>query len=138
LTLEKTCSNCNETKNVNNFYTRKVSADGYRGQCKTCDKRYKNTWYEQGKWRDYHYKKSYGITEKEAEDLLLTQGGLCAICSVEIKKLGRKGCVDHCHETGVVRGILCGKCNTALGKFGDDIEKLQKAINYLKGNTNEH
>jgi len=64
--------------------------------------------------------------------MLKEQGGGCAICG-ETKPLKGKNylCVDHCHETGEVRGILCHACNTGLGKFKDSPELLHTAINYL-------
>jgi hypothetical protein len=65
------------------------------------------------------------------------QHGLCAICSVPLKiefglgKGGTKLCVDHNHQTGKVRGLLCKRCNTGLGVLGDTAEQLNKAISYI-------
>lgn len=65
-----------------------------------------------------------------------TQGGLCAICGGD--GFVMKGChkmklvVDHCHETGVVRGLLCHNCNRGLGLFKDSETSLVEAIKYLK------
>lgn len=70
----------------------------------------------------------YGLTEKGYNDLLNDQGHRCAICR---SPLGVSVHVDHDHETGAVRGILCFVCNTALGKFRDSVEILQAAIAYL-------
>ena len=55
---------------------------------------------------------------------------LCQICQ---RELGDKPHVDHDHETGAVRGILCFNCNGGLGQFGDDIDRLEQAIEYLSG-----
>lgn len=66
--------------------------------------------------RNSHYKSRYGITVAEYESLLVKQNGACAICRT--KKAGRKGqhfAVDHCHESGVVRGLLCINCNARIG-----------------------
>ena len=69
-----------------------------------------------------------------------SQGGCCPICSTklvnieidgEVKNKGNTACVDHCHETGKVRGILCAKCNKALGLFNDNLISLQNAFNYI-------
>lgn len=70
----------------------------------------------------------YGITVAELDSLYEFQDGLCGICS---RTLGKKYCIDHCHETNVVRGLLCTGCNTGLGQLGDNIAGLQRAIDYL-------
>lgn len=73
---------------------------------------------------------AYGLTRDELR-ALLAQHDVCAICGTA--DWGKKGpCVDHCHETGVVRGILCGRCNTGLGQFGDDPKRLLSAVSYLE------
>jgi hypothetical protein len=65
--------------------------------------------------------------------IVSSQGGGCAICSIkpEDGKPKTRMVVDHCHKTNKVRGILCDLCNTAIGKFHDDVSKLAKAIKYL-------
>ena len=69
----------------------------------------------------------YGITAEEHTALLERQSGVCAICQQPDKRLG----VDHAHETGVVRGLLCNNCNNGLGRFFNDPERLAQAIRYL-------
>jgi len=76
-------------------------------------------------------KQKFGITLEQYEEILSKQNGLCAICS-STEKTGKRLAVDHCHKTGKVRGILCMKCNTSLGKINDDISILEKMIFYLK------
>jgi hypothetical protein len=67
------------------------------------------------------------------DELLARQEGKCLICGVEFKSLSRRlWHIDHCHETGVVRGMLCQDCNTSLGKFGDSPAVLRKAADYLE------
>lgn len=73
--------------------------------------------------------RKYGITLEQYEKMEKKQKGLCAICGG--KELGKKLAVDHCHTTSKVRGLLCYHCNNGLGKFKDDKQLLQKAINYL-------
>lgn len=74
----------------------------------------------------------YGITLEQYEEILTAQGGVCAICGGTKLSRGNFFHVDHDHETGEIRGLLCDRCNHGLGKFGDSVEILQKAIEYLK------
>jgi len=73
----------------------------------------------------------YGITLDEFNEMLKVQDGGCAICGSA--PTPKDTHVDHDHETGVVRGILCRSCNLGLGNFGDDTEIMSKAIKYLGG-----
>jgi len=132
----KKCSFCKEEKTLDSFFTRKISKDGLRGQCKECDKRYQSNWYDSGKWRNAAYKKKFSITEQDVINLLASQNNSCAICKKLLTYPHQWTHVDHDHTTNKVRGILCGTCNVGLGKLGDSIETLQNAINYLKGNSN--
>lgn len=85
--------------------------------------------------RKYMLKNKYGLTEADYEAMLKKQGGLCAICNAD-RGGNRHGtdylAVDHCHDTGKVRGLLCQKCNHGLGKFNDDLTMLRKAAQYLE------
>lgn len=81
--------------------------------------------------RKVNLRDKYGLTTQEFEEMLLAQGGLCAICG-EADKGGRALAVDHCHESGKVRALLCHRCNPGLGFFRDDIDRLKKAIAYLE------
>jgi len=71
------------------------------------------------------------FTATEYDTLLTQQGGVCAICKVAPDNQ-RKLAVDHCHQTGRVRGLLCTACNVALGYLQDNTERLQRAIQYLQ------
>jgi len=86
--------------------------------------------------REVYYKKRYGITLMQYNQLLTIQNNTCAICKIaetEIKH-GRNTylAVDHCHISGKVRGLLCYKCNSLLGFVNDKIETLKNAIKYLE------
>jgi len=84
------------------------------------------------KQKGINLKSKYGISLDEYAELYLTHNGRCAICRASEVDLGEKGLsVDHCHATKVVRGLLCGNCNRALGYMADDVSRLQKAIEYL-------
>jgi len=77
-------------------------------------------------------KRQFGITKSEWDEMLISQGSCCAICE-RAESGGKRGWnTDHCHETGIVRGILCNSCNVALGHFKDDIKILYRAIVYLE------
>lgn len=79
----------------------------------------------------------YGITQEQHDALFEQQGGKCWICEEpETMPDGRSGktralAVDHCHETGAVRGLLCGRCNRGIGLLKDSPDLLGKAIQYL-------
>jgi len=73
------------------------------------------------------------LTIEELQNLFKVQKDLCAICKIH-KSLNAKGlAVDHDHKTGKIRGLLCTNCNNGLGRFKENIEFLEKAIKYLKG-----
>jgi hypothetical protein len=57
--------------------------------------------------------------------------GCCQVCGVAEEELNKRLAVDHCHTTGKVRGLLCGKCNTALGQLDDDLDKISALYSYL-------
>ena len=74
----------------------------------------------------------HGMTPDSYNELFAKQGGCCAICGKH-QSLERKGlCIDHCHKTGVIRGLLCDRCNQGLGRFNDDAELCIKAYTYLR------
>jgi len=74
----------------------------------------------------------YGLTRDIYETMLSAQNHCCAICGIDAGKLQKALSVDHCHITGLVRGLLCSGCNFALGAFKDNIDSLTKAIIYLQ------
>lgn len=90
----------------------------------------RNPHVQRGANRRYHLRKKYGIDKERYHDMLIEQEGKCALCHVEFT--GEDIVVDHCHKTGVVRGLIHRKCNVGLGHFDDDIELLEKAIDYLR------
>lgn len=68
------------------------------------------------------------LTEAQWQTIKDFQGGLCAICKHSLKKAN----VDHDHSSGLVRGLLCARCNRALGRFGDSLVLLRAAVKYLE------
>lgn len=89
--------------------------------------------------RRSYLKRAYGITIEDYSRMLSEQGGVCKICG-EPETMKHRGettsslCVDHDHSTGKVRGLLCGKCNTMLGKGDDSPERLRAGASYIEGN----
>lgn len=81
--------------------------------------------------------KTYGLTEEEYSKKLSSQNNVCAICKQD-NRLKRDWHVDHCHTTGLTRGILCHHCNLMLGNAKDNIVTLQSGIDYLKEYSNHH
>jgi hypothetical protein len=81
--------------------------------------------------RDLALRNAYGISLEEYDNMLESQLGCCAICAMTPEKNGRRLDVDHCHETGRVRGLLCASCNLGIGKFKDNPSLLAEAIKYL-------
>jgi hypothetical protein len=89
-----------------------------------------------GKYKEYGRKARYGISREEYVALRKKQKNKCAICgNAEQRKVRGKVTelsVDHCHNTGKVRALLCFSCNSGLGSFKDDIDRLRKAVDYLE------
>lgn len=129
----KKCSMCKEVKSLDDFYKRSASLDGHQNHCKSCARKHKADWIKQNRdkvavnniWTKYRIR-------KEDFDLLWEeQEGACALCDIYFTQ-NNPPHVDHCHLTGRVRGLLCGRCNKALGfyeymkEFGPIVEDYLK------------
>ena len=132
----KKCSMCKEIKDREYFYKDRNRVDGMSNYCKSCTSSKNKKWREENHYTNAESalwtrrKIFYGITKEEFYGILKDQGHKCKICNVEVDKSSH---VDHCHSSGVVRGILCLNCNKGLGFFKDNIDNLKNAIEYLKG-----
>lgn len=141
----KRCAGCGETKARDEFYASKNRRDGMHGYCKPCADARSHAWKvanvervrEYGRdWRRLNLDRrraserltKYGVSPDEFESMLRAQDGRCAICVDEFPATPH---VDHCHETGKIRGLLCNNCNTGLGRFRDNPMLLQAATIYL-------
>jgi len=128
----KKCYQCKITKSLDSFGSHANRKDGKQTHCKDCMKAHQTKWY---------YKRKFGITIEERDEMLKEQGGKCAICQndTEFSPVGSGrtnnvtyyAVVDHCHSSGKIRGILCGGCNTGLGSFKDNPTSLTSAVSYL-------
>ena len=157
----KTCTKCGVSKPIAEFYPAAGMADGYRSDCKVCNLAAKKQRYDANpqlaidrvrRWqqknkaivnarnrayreanptamREWHLRRRFGMSIADYDDLLLRQRGGCAICGKPPGKISLH--VDHDHETGRIRGLLCVGCNNALGQFHDDPDLLTRAIDYV-------
>lgn len=143
----KICKKCGKKKPISDFPFRKDN-NIYRGECKECRKRCDNQYYidnqerilkqnkeyrrnNREKYRIQKIKKNYNLSHKDWLILWERQNTKCAICG-KLFKTPSDACVDHCHKTGKVRGLLCGRCNTAIGLLKEDLETLSNAMKYLE------
>ena len=135
------CPICKEVKDFETgFYPNKASRTGYAAHCIVCSNelsrkrpteerheayiKYKRT------GRNNKLVKNFGITIEQYEQMLADQNGECAICGGTDKK--KSLAVDHDHETGKIRGLLCGRCNPSVGFLLNSVERAQKIIEYIK------
>ena len=135
---------CRKCKEVKADFEQMSSCHRYRGGvyswCRKCRREYnKERTKRPGPTRERRlldkrerrFKERYGITIADFDRMLAEQKGCCKLCGEEFtEKFSAR--VDHCHQTGVVRGLLHGPCNSMLGQAHDDVSKLQKAIEYLE------
>ena len=144
--MKKQCSKCAEKKLLSEFNKNKRTKDGLCYNCRECNKEYNRTHKvefaerkkiynqtEKGKFGVYrrNLKNKYGITLEDYDRMIEDQNGVCAICG-GININGRRLGVDHNHETGEIRALLCNYCNHIIGDAKENIIILQSAINYLK------
>lgn len=147
----KRCSKCEKFKPDYEFPKRANGERGLRSHCRKCiseyDKERNGTPEMKAKMSAYSKQyivqnvdkvksakllNRYGISLEEFEKKLDSQNRKCAICGVQLDG-NKRTHLDHDHATGKIRGILCWNCNGGLGNFSDNVERLQSAINYLKG-----
>lgn len=113
--------------------TNSLCKDGYQNVCKSCKA---NQWKQAAgkspeKYATTRLKRIYGISIDQWNQLFIKQNGCCAICTRHQSEFKKKLFVDHDHQTGEVRGLLCHKCNVAIGLLQDDMEIINKASTYL-------
>lgn len=130
---KKKCISCDKDLPITEFsYNRKK--DNYENICKECIENKKKYSNKKEQERLYRYLTNYNITINDYEALLHSQNNKCAICnsSHSNHKNSKHFFVDHCHITKQVRGLLCHKCNAALGLFRDNEDYMYKAIQYIE------
>lgn len=155
---EKTCNRCLESKPREEFYAMTSAKDGLQSCCIDCRRAYNREHADsiRSRHRDYLRRtgrvgdprrspleqlgighvadpstlRRYGLTEADYEAMQIAQGFRCAICH-STPPPGERLAVDHCHDTGAVRGLLCRRCNTGIGLLRDDPQILSAAVAYL-------
>lgn len=145
----KRCPRCDTTKLVGEFHRDGKSRDGLYSYCKECNKAKAKAWHvenpekaraqsrkrqELGLNRAQIRFRKYGLGATEHAALLASQGEACAICgrTASGRKDSTELCVDHCHTSNEIRGLLCHSCNRGLGLLQDSEEVLEKALAYLR------
>lgn len=149
----KTCTVCKATKPLQEFHSDKSKKDGRLPRCAPCRivqqrERYGKNYERYRAEARIRYqadlklsrlksnaaslKTRYGITLEDKNRMLALQNSLCPICLRSAEKFKKGLYVDHCHKTGIVRGLLCPSCNHGLGLFVDNPEALIRAAEYLK------
>lgn len=120
---KRKCTTCNRVKDLSEFWRNNCST-GYSSKCSECDRKRK----EKGKPTSYlrETAKRYGLTLEEYNELVESNPN-CQICGNPVDSPH----IDHCHESGKVRGVLCKTCNMGLGSFKDNPQYMYNAIAYL-------
>ena len=127
----KPCGKCGIVKTFDSFYDDRRYKTGKASYCKECHSAYYKARCPE-KRRLEAVKSKYGLSKEEYYQLKLSANNTCQTCGTpEGDSKSTKLVVDHCHETGKVRGMICDKCNRALGLVGDNIQTLQNLITYL-------
>ena len=137
----KVCSHCRQAKSEDEYYICKKKLksgtikETLRYVCKACDRKAKR---ERDKRNpevraNKHLINKYGITLEDKRKMIQLQGCKCAICPVKLSDIDlSKSHVDHCHETGEIRGVLCTNCNRGIGHLQHNTSIMLKAIQYLE------
>lgn len=134
----KICTKCRIEKEIACFSKRSARPTGKACWCKDC----LNEWRRENKKKDaqsyqeYEFirglRRNYGITANQYHEMLAAQNESCACCGQHKSKFKRRLHVDHDHDTGEIRALLCTECNPALGYFKHSIERLELGISYLR------
>ncbi len=139
----KVCSICITRKCFKDYYNLSASKDGKNSRCKTCDDKIRKKFREDNPLEDWiasrnrNLKHFYGMDLDRYNQMLEEQNGGCKLCGLpeKLNKVAGKFnslSVDHCHDSGKVRGLLCNPCNRALGFFKHKPEVLNAAADYLR------
>lgn len=138
--LHSYCKECVNIISKKYYYKNKEKIqkrmNKYSSEHREQKREYAKTWYIKNKDRkkEYHIRKAFGIDISKYNIILKNQNNKCAICDIDNNNLNRSLVIDHCHKTGKIRGLLCGRCNLMLGNIKDNKNILKKMIKYLNSN----
>jgi hypothetical protein len=125
---KKFCRKCKRAlPGTDEFFRPRGDGDGLRSRCRECEAAANKN----RNWWSGRIFKLFGITADDYRQILDLQGGVCAICKRDCDS-GRRLAIDHDHDTGQVRGLLCTKCNMAIGALRESAEALRRAADYLE------
>jgi hypothetical protein len=143
----KVCSECQKARPLEDFYRSKHGAQGRRANCKDCQNARTYAWRNANRQRYLEIRRDetrrvaarasmrslskYGLTEDDYVRMLAEQQDVCAVCGNGPGGRVRRLCVDHCHDTGKVRGLLCDPCNRILGMIKDSKEHAHSMADYI-------
>ena len=132
----KRCSKCKIEKDISEFFKRKKNKDGLRYQCKKCEQSDYLKYTQSDIGRNKILLRQHGITLNQYNKMSKQQKNKCLICGKKETSLDRyrhlkRLAVDHDHKTGKNRGLLCDRCNRALGYVYENKMILMKLINYI-------
>ena len=119
------------TRLLNTETKRRLRLDPeYRKRDSEARKRYYRT--HKDVWTKGQFRRKYGITIEQYQEMFVKQNGNCAICFTHQLELKQKLAVDHCHITGLVRGLLCDACNRTIGHAKENPARLRACASYLE------
>ena len=118
------CKHCNRQHSQ---ATKEIKSNAYTRVCPN----FKHSSWSGLTRKDRDLRRNYGINEEQYQALRREQEKRCAICGAEEQTDGKRLSVDHDHASNKVRGLLCAKCNHAIGLFDDDPNRIEAAIGYL-------
>ena len=121
--MKKKCTKCGKRKLEEEFYKNSGERSGYYTWCKMCANAHAIS---------YQRIKKYGVDQEMYDLLLVAQKHRCLVCKAHVDDLEKALCVDHNHETGLIRGLLCSNCNVGLGNFRDNPDFLRRAADYIE------
>jgi len=138
--ISKKCSRCGKEKPASEFYTSMSTVSGLSSHCKICVSVSSKDRYNLNKTRETSLQRMYGITVEDYDTLLKEQSGKCAVCGSENpgRHDAKNFAIDHDHDTGKIRGLLCQGCNIGIGHLDDDPERLEAAAAYLRKHKHGH
>ena len=133
----KVCTRCSRKRLLSSFHKDKRRPDGLGSQCKDCRARVAKKRYSRAAVRRNEIERAtrrnlrvkYGLTAEDYNKMSADQHNVCAICQLPDER--RRLAVDHCHQTGQVRGLLCDRCNRGIGYLRDSAEIALAAARYL-------